>query len=490
MIGRKLGPWLLHSECGRGAMGTVYRATDEAGRTAAVKVLAPDLVRDELFVSRFEREIVALKQLDHPNIVAYYDSGREGDIVYLAMEFVDGSNYESRLQGRGRLPWTEVLAVGRQVTEALKHAHDRGVIHRDLKPANILARGDPDGPDGVFIKLTDFGVAKLFASPPLTAAGSFVGTAAYLAPEQATGKPATKRGDFYSLGCVLYALTTGRPPFDADSTSTMLHQHRFAQPEQPIRIVPDMPHDLNSLILHLLDKDPQKRPADGSALLRLIDRIIGKLERQGRGHETVTDHDTDATSMKPTKVFEEHAPSGPGPATFAAGYVRAELERQNKGGWLNQALNHPAVLIPLFILCVAGIVYGFMRPKPVNEEPAASKALSSEAERFYLIGQRHYQSGNVEEARRVWTNLVTVFQGVPTEKQWVVRARLRLDELQSLPEAKRAAVMAVLEQAKQLIKEGKNSEAETLINSLNELYRDDPNSSEILELIRKERPAP
>lgn len=494
MIGRRLGPWTLKSEVGRGAMGNVYRASDEAGRTAAVKVLAPDLARDELFVGRFERESEVLKQLDHPHIVAYYDSGRDGEHIYLAMEFVDGVNYETRLQQRGRLPWTEVLTVARQTTDALKHAHDHGVIHRDLKPANILTRGDPDGPDGVNIKLTDFGVAKLFASPPLTAAGSFVGTAAYLAPEQATGKTASKRSDFYSLGCVLYAMTTGRPPFTGDSTSEMLHQHRFAQPEQPIRLVPDIPHDLNSLILQLLEKDPQKRPADGSILLKQIDRIVGKLERQGRGHETVTDHDTDPTRMQPTVIDGEQIPFGPGPATFAAGFVRAELERQNKGSWLNQALNHPAVLVPLFILCVAGIVYGIWRPYPIEktETDSTTKSvvvtkLPSEAERFFYLGLRHLQSGKIDDARRVWGNLIAVFDGVNAEKQWVERARTGLNDLKSMPEAKRESVAAALERAKLLFKKQKNDEAEALLKALDELYGDDPEAAELIEQFRKDR---
>src|SRR5205807_2561908 len=126
------------------------------------------------------------------------------------------------------------------------------------------AAGDPDGAKGVRVKLSDFGVAKLFASPALTAAGGFVGTAAYLAPEQAAGKPPSKRSDFYSLGCVLYALIAGRPPFEGDSITELLNQHRFSQPEQLTRLVPEVPHDFAALIMQLLEKDPLKRPADGS----------------------------------------------------------------------------------------------------------------------------------------------------------------------------------------------------------------------------------
>src|SRR5439155_7331781 len=161
-----------------------------------------------------------------------------------------------------------------------------GIIHRDLKPSNLLrAAGSAESPPAV-VKLTDFGVAKLFAQPALTAAGSFVGTAAYLAPEQAAGKPATKRSDLYSFGGVLYTLLTGRPPFAGENPAELLHKHCYQVPDRPQRLVPEIPHDIDGLVMQLLEKDPARRPPDGLVLLRQLERLRGKYERK-RSLETM-----------------------------------------------------------------------------------------------------------------------------------------------------------------------------------------------------------
>src|SRR5438093_5906600 len=238
MIGRWLGPWVIDAEIGRGAMGSVYRAhrAKDPAEVVALKVLNVDLARDDVFVARFQREVEALRQLDHPNIVRFLEAGGDEGLFFYAMEYVDGRDCDAILRERGRLPWQEVLDLALKVVPALKHAHDRGIIHRDLKPANILrAATGPPAP----VKLTDFGVAKLFAQPALTAAGSFVGTAAYLAPEQAVGKPATKRSDLYALGGVLYTLLTGRPPFGGGNVAEPLHKHCFQVADRPTPRVPD-----------------------------------------------------------------------------------------------------------------------------------------------------------------------------------------------------------------------------------------------------------
>lgn len=511
MLGQTLGQWTLEAEVGVGAMGAVYRARGADGGVAAVKVLAPELTRDDLFLSRFYREIEALRRLDHPRIVRYLDSGSDAGRVYLAIEYVDGGTYEGRLQARGRLPWAECLAVARQIAEALKHAHDRGIIHRDLKPANILICGNPDGPAGLAVKLTDFGVAKLFASPPLTAAGGFVGTAAYLAPELAAGKPPGKRSDLYSLGCVTYALLTGRPPFPGQSITEVLHQHRFAQPEQPIRIVPDLPHDINALVLQLLEKDPAKRPADASQLIKSIDRITGKLERLSRSASDATNgQDLDATLLQPPDVSGPRPTAGPGPATFAAGYVRAELERLNRGGPIARFFNHPVVLVTLLALCIAAIVYGIRRPyaedapappdgefdRLVREDSrrrgraiarVQRDGVTSEAERFYLLGLGRLQAGDPAGAKAVWSALSSAYAGVESERRWVTAAKDGLAELADLPAGGRPAASAALERAGQLIRDGQTREAIQLLDALATLYHDDPAAAEIRRQIEQLR---
>src|SRR5437588_3978265 len=158
------------------------------------------------------------------------------------MEYVPGDNFEQLLLQHGRLPWKEVLDAALQICPALKHAHDRGIVHRDIKPPNLLR--DPAG----IIKLTDFGIAKVFAARHLTNTGGVVGTAEFLSPEQASGKQATKRSDLYSLGVVLYTMITGRTPFEGQGTADILHKHLYAQFDPPKKIVPEIPYELDEIV--------------------------------------------------------------------------------------------------------------------------------------------------------------------------------------------------------------------------------------------------
>src|SRR5271154_4232581 len=257
MIGDRLGKWVIYKELGRGGMGRVYLAQEEiGGRQAALKVLAAELAQESGFLQRFQREIETLAQLEHPNIVRFFESGFENGLYFYAMEYVDGPSLEDDLERTERLPWKDVLDIVLQVCPALKHVHDHGVIHRDLKPANILRNSA-----GV-VKLTDFGIAKVFAQGHLTAAGGIIGTADYLSPEQAAGKPVSKRSDLYSLGAVLYTLLTGRPPFVGESFLDLLHKHRYAQFDPPRKIVPELPYELDEVVCQLLEKDPAARPPD------------------------------------------------------------------------------------------------------------------------------------------------------------------------------------------------------------------------------------
>ncbi len=204
----KLGPYHVDRIIGRGGMGTVFAATDErTSEWAAVKVLAPGLAGDETFREHFAAEIESLKKLHHPHIVQLYGFGEQDGHLFYAMELVNGSNLEQEIRAGRRFTWRDVTRLGIEICRALKHAHDHGVIHRDLKPANLLLDENEQ------IKLSDFGIAKLFGFTQMTVGGNVMGTADYMAPEQAEGKATTPRCDLYSLGCVMYALLAGRPPF-------------------------------------------------------------------------------------------------------------------------------------------------------------------------------------------------------------------------------------------------------------------------------------
>ncbi len=264
----QLGPYRLGRKLGQGGMGAVYAGVDqETGAAAAIKVLSPSLASEEGFRVRFEAEIESLKKLDHPHIVRLYGYGEQAGTLFYAMELVEGTSLEDELRAGRRFDWREVTTIAIKLCRALKHAHDHGVIHRDLKPANLLLTPDGD------IKLSDFGIARLFGNTRLTSDGGVLGTAEYMAPEQAEGRAVTDRCDQYSLGGVLYALLAGRPPFRAKSLVEMLQLQRYAEPEPVTRFAPQTPAELTRIIHQLLEKDPQDRFVNTLILSRSLEAM-------------------------------------------------------------------------------------------------------------------------------------------------------------------------------------------------------------------------
>jgi hypothetical protein len=498
---------------------------------AAIKVLAPELTVEPGFLARFQREIDILRQLDHSGIVRFLDSGQQDGRPYFVMEYVPGPSLETLLSQRGRLPWLAVLELAWRITLALKHAHDRGVIHRDLKPSNLLLASEtaPEGIDLGNVKLTDFGIASLFASPHLTVTGGIVGTAEYLSPEQAAGKPATKRSDLYSLGVVLYTLATGRTPFVGDPLD-LLHKHRFAQFDRPSRLVPEIPHELDDIICNLLEKEPSKRPGDALILYRQLDRFKRKLIYQA------THADAGTSEYVPGGVATRAADNAEGPATLMSRLMRRELEREKTGGPLRRFFHRPLVLLALLAATVGLLVWSFwptsaetlyqrgaalMRSDdPDDWQTAWDKYLQpllakepdtphraeierwrekceaaqaarqahraarlarpmSEAQWFYHEGLRLRQQGDEAGARRVWKALVQAFQDVPSEEPWLRRAEQDMDN--PAPERQWSSVRQAMQRVRELRRQGKNKEAEAIVNALKELYRDDPAAQAILK---------
>ncbi len=261
-IGDKLGPYEILAPIGKGGMGEVYRARDtRLNRDVAIKVSA------ERFTERFEREARAIASLNHPNICHLYDVGPD----YLVMELVDGRTLGDRLK-EGAIPLEEALDIARQIADALEAAHEKGITHRDLKPGNINLK-----PDGT-VKVLDFGLAKMGGTPTVqgdhsptitmgqTEAGMILGTAAYMSPEQARGKPVDQRADIYSFGVVLYEMLTGARLHPGETTTEILASVIKEEPRWE-----KVPAQIQKLLKRCLEKDPQKRLRHIGDVMTLVD---------------------------------------------------------------------------------------------------------------------------------------------------------------------------------------------------------------------------
>jgi beta-lactam-binding protein with PASTA domain/tRNA A-37 threonylcarbamoyl transferase component Bud32 len=247
------GRYRVIRRLGSGGMANVYLAEDtELGRSVAIKVLDEKHAKDEQFVERFRREAKNAASLQHPNIVSIYDRGEAEGTYYIAMECIEGRTLKELLVARGPLPVDQAVAYARQILGAIRFAHRKGIVHRDIKPHNVLV--DADGR----LKVTDFGIARAGASQ-MTEAGSIIGTAQYLSPEQARGAPVDQRSDLYSVGVVLYEMLTGSVPFTGDTPVEIAMKHISAVPEPPSAKRPEVPEDLDMIVLRALAKDPDER---------------------------------------------------------------------------------------------------------------------------------------------------------------------------------------------------------------------------------------
>jgi serine/threonine-protein kinase len=279
MIGTTVGQYRITGELGRGGMGCVYAATHALiGRPAAVKVLLPELSQNQEMVTRFFNEARAATTIRHPGIVEVYDFGFHVDgSAYIVMELLGGESLAARLS-RGRMASHGALGLIRQVAGALAAAHAKGIVHRDLKPDNVFLVPDPDVPGGERIKLLDFGIAKLAGESGLThktRTGAVMGTPTYMAPEQCRGVAVDHRADLYSLGCILFELCTGRPPFVGEGVGDVLAAHIHVPPPSVRSMAPDVPHEFEVLVQRMLVKDPTQRLQSAEALIHAIGLASG-----------------------------------------------------------------------------------------------------------------------------------------------------------------------------------------------------------------------
>ena len=247
------GRYRVMRKLGAGGMADVYLAEDEElGRRVAIKILNERHANDDSFVERFRREAKNAAGLSHPNIVSIYDRGEAEGTYYIAMEYLDGRTLKELLIARGPMPIGDAIHYTRQILNALRFAHKKGVVHRDIKPHNVMVDGDGR------LKVTDFGIARAGASQ-MTEAGAIVGTAQYLSPEQARGAAVDQRSDLYSIGVVLYEMLTGNVPFTGESPVEIAMKHLSDTPRPPSSIRPEIPPDLDMVVLRALAKNPDDR---------------------------------------------------------------------------------------------------------------------------------------------------------------------------------------------------------------------------------------
>jgi eukaryotic-like serine/threonine-protein kinase len=332
---------------GSGGMADVFLANDRLlGRQVALKVLSSRYAHDEQFIERFRREASSAAGLNHPNIVQIYDRGEAEGTYYIAMEYLEGRSLKEIILKYAPLSPDLVTSVSFQILEGLRFAHRRDVIHRDIKPQNIII--DNDGR----VKVTDFGIARAGSASTMTEAGSILGTAHYLSPEQAQGQPVEAASDLYSLGVVMYEMATGKLPYDGDNPVTIAMQHVHDSPVPPRGLVPDLPENLEAVILRALGKRPTDRYLTAQAFLDDLRRV-----QQGQTVSAPPTYTEDATqvlspaaaaaaagSSQPTQI-RRRLPSEIGPVPVY------EEEPPHRGSvW-------PWILVIILILALAGGAY-------------------------------------------------------------------------------------------------------------------------------------
>ncbi|HMP15971.1 MAG TPA: serine/threonine-protein kinase, partial [Gemmatales bacterium] len=459
MIGEQIGKWTITRKISQGGMADVYLAESETSfpgkpDRAAIKLLRlEDLENSETLLERFHREADILRSLKHDHIVQLFESGEFQGRPYLIMEYVDGLSLDKVLEQRGKLTWEEVVVIGQMVASALKYAHRQEVIHRDLKPANLLANWERH------VKLSDFGIARILHESRLTRENAIVGTANYVSPEQAAGKQATRKSDLYALGIILYELLTGRLPFEANTVAEILHKHRYAQFEALSRLVETVPHDLDQLIASLLEKNPDKRPANAQAVEETLLKLKRKFDRKRQytpkpvspatkvmeREEETSDDDLDRLREKirkdrPTFPLLQAIVLLVGLAGVAglwywlrqppsAESLKTTITRYLDDSDWNAAQSKLDLLVEQYPQALSSSEREELQAKitsiknytqaRIQAGPFTFIPPKSEAERFYRRAVLAYYDGHIEEAKSIWKQIIACFKDSSSQTAWV-----------------------------------------------------------------------
>lgn len=506
---RRVGPFELERKLGAGGMGVVYLATYlKNGKKMAVKVLPPELSSDQKLVRRFLREMAILSKLRHDNIVRYYGGGKDKTQHFYAMEYMDGGSIELVLKKKTRLSWEETIDNSRQVALALEYAHNHGIIHRDLKPANLFL-----GRDGR-LKLGDFGIARDTQATALTAAGRTVGTYAYMAPEQISGKPpVSRKTDLYALGCVMFEMLTGKPPFVAPTAAEMLFAHLEQEPARITEQALDCPVWLESLVLKLLEKDPEDRYYDALALQVALDEIgpkvaaaesIAKQTIAGGGSGATVKDDTGLKRALTGKKKKKKKKKGPfyerawflggclavvaglitwfsWPLSDEALFARAQVLMESKdpsdwdkarANYLEKLLKRPldaarASQVRDYIDQIDMDLVERQATKRINQKPR------SEGERLFVDALRFEQFQDRITALQKYRSMAEILKGRDEERPYVNLARKKIHEIEASGGQQGTVVSLVddnLKRADELDSKGQAFDAQSIWNGIITLY--------------------
>lgn len=477
-IPEQIGPWIIEKKIGAGGMGSVYLGIHEETRDkAAVKVLPASLAREEGFIARFAREIESMKQLENPHIVKFIDSGVEDETYFYAMEYVAGDTLTNVLLKEKRLPWEKVVEYAIQICSALKAAHDTGIVHRDLKPSNLLIDKDD------IIKLTDFGVAQVFAAGKLTVTGGIIGTAEYMSPEQAQGTRASKKSDLYSLGAVMYVMICGRPPFSGKTTLEVIQKHKFGQFDRPNMYAPEIPLWLNEVICQLLEKEPDKRFPDAYVLSRRLQEKMYQ-HQQRLQDSTLNSSGQDslgATVVSASEGFDNNDPN----ATLMRDMMRAQIEQATQKGPISSLLDNTLVLVLLLALVIVGGLYlvGDSSPAP-DEETGETLTSLDEPERLLKVADHYRDIGDHDRAITILSSLESLLSDEGDEQKLKAKVRLRLKLLEKATTAETGQgdfLKLSLDRARQAVADKQPQEARKICQSIINLYADDPDAAEAVQ---------
>jgi len=354
------GRYRVDDVLGRGGMATVYLARDdELDRPVAIKLLAGHLADDPIFRDRFVREARLAAGLSHPNIVQIYDAGEDDGNPYIVMEYVEGRSLSEQFDALGRLAAARAVDLGVQVCAGLEQAHAAGLVHRDIKPGNLLLRRVDDT-----VKIADFGIARAAESTRLTQMGSILGTAAYLAPEQALGEEVTAAADIYSLGCVMYECLTGRTPYVFESLAELAVKHR-EEPMEPLReLRPEVSPDLEAVVMRCLARSPSYRPPSAAALAKEL-AAAGPSTSETR------------PLLRPSGAEASEVRTVPLPRL---GLPRRGSARPRRRGYASPVGRRVLLAVVAALLVIAAIVIAFAANPGGDSEPANGGGTPSRVE--------------------------------------------------------------------------------------------------------------